>query len=357
MNALASELRDRISKSGPISFREFMAAALYDPRHGYYSSGRAAIGRRGDFFTNVSVGALFGRLIARQFVEMWERLGSPAEWTIVEQGAHRGEFAKDALGGLKEFAPACFAATRYRIVEPADALRSEQQTALAGFPVAWHSQIEELAPFTGVHFSNELIDAFPVHLVARRDGRWVERHVGVSETGFVFTDGALTDARLARHLSAFDAPEGFTTEVNLAALDWLTLLATKIQRGYVLAIDYGYPREQFLEREAGTLSAYAAHQREPDPLARPGEIDLTAHVEFTSLIEHAERLGFRTHGFTDQQRFIVGASRLHFTDAAPPAAEIRAFKTLMHPALLGAAFKVVCFEKGEVGACALTGFR
>ena len=356
MNPLASELRARIAQRGPIPFREFMEAALYHPQHGYYSSGRATIGRRGDFFTNVSVGPLFGRLLARQFAEIWEKLGSPAQWTIVEQGAHRGEFAKDALEGLREFAPMAFAAVKYVIVEPVETLRAAQKSALAGLPVDWTSSVEELAPFTGVHFSNELLDAFPIHLVARRAARWVERHVDRSEDGFVFTDGPLTDPRLSTHLAAIEAPDDLTTEINLASLDWLSALAAKIQRGYVLTIDYGYSREQHLERCAGTLSAYAGHQREPDPLARPGEIDLTAHVEFTSLIEHAGRLGFRTHGFTDQQRFIVGTSRLHFTNAPPPPAEIRAFKTLMHPAMLGAAFKAICFEKGGIAARALAGF-
>ncbi len=322
-----------------------MEAALYHPAYGYYSSGRAVIGRRGDFFTNVSVGPLFGRLLARQFAAMWEKLGAPAEWTIVEQGAHHGHFAKDALEGLREFAPAAFAALKYCIVEPLAALLTIQQTILTGLPVEWFPQIEALAPFTGVHFSNELLDAFPAHLVVRRDAGWKERYVDFVKDDFAFTEGLLSDPCLAFSLAAIDAPEGFMTEVNLAAADWIETLATKIKRGYVLVIDYGYIREQFLERSSGTLSAYSGHQRESDPLARPGEIDLTTHVDFTSLIEHAERVGFTLRSFSDQHRFIVNTSRLHFTEAAPPPAELRAFKTLMHPALLGQAFKVLCLEK------------
>ena len=356
MSSLTIELRARVAQHGPISFCEFMEAALYHPQHGYYSSGRAVIGRRGDFFTNVSVGPLFGRLMARHFAEMWKGLGSPAQWTIVEQGAHRGEFAKDALGGLREFAPRAFAAVKYRIVEPVEALRTAQMLALAGLPVEWLPRLDELEPFTGVHFSNELLDAFPVHLVACRDGRWVERHVDFVDDGFVFTDGPLNDSRLAPHLAAMKVPDGFVTEINLAALDWIDTLAVKIQRGCVLAIDYGYSRDQFLDRPAGTLSAYAAHQREPDPLARPGEIDLTAHVEFTSLIEHAERSGFHLQTFTDQHHFMVALSRLHFTNVPPPPAELRAFKTLMHPALLGQAFKVLCLEKGIDASPEIAGF-
>ena len=345
MSPLAIELRARIAQRGPIPFREFMEAALYHPQYGYYSSGRATIGRRGDFFTNVSVGPLFGRLLARKFVEVWERLGSPPEWTIVEQGAHRGEFARDALGGLREFAPEAFAAVKYVIVEPLDALRDAQKSALDGLPVTWVSSLEKLAPFTGVHFSNELLDAFPVHLVTSHDGQWMERHVEQAGEGFALVDGPLSSPRLAMHLAAFAAPDGFVTEVNLAAFDWLSALSEKLVRGSVLAIDYGYTREQYLERHAGTLSAYAAHQREPNPLARPGEIDLTSHVEFTSLLEHAGHLGFRLHTFTDQHRFMVGLGALHFTSEPAPPADIRAFKTLMHPGLLGQAFKALILEK------------
>jgi SAM-dependent MidA family methyltransferase len=342
-----SPLTDLLRSLAPLPFRDFMAAALYHPEHGYYASGRAAIGRAGDFITNASVGALFGRLVARQFFEMWKVLGAPAGWTIVEQGAHRGEFARDALDGLREFAPECFAATHYVIVEPAEALRASQIRALHDLPVAWRASVAELDRFTGVHFSNELLDALPVHLAARRDAGWIERYVEWNGERFVFSDGPLSDSRLVAHLAAFeDAPVGFVTEVNLDGLDWIGALAAKMERGFVLAIDYGYTRAEMLARHAGTLSAYAGHAREPDPLARPGAIDLTAHVEFTSLIEHAERAGFRVRSIGDQQRFMVASSRLHFAETPPTEAELRAFKMLMHPALMGAAFKVLWLEKG-----------
>jgi len=357
MTPLSSLLREAIADRGPISFHDFMATALYHPEHGYYASGRARIGRRGDFFTNVSVGSLFGRLLARQFAEMWERLGAPARWTIVEEGAHCGQFAADALEALREFAPACFEATCYVIVEPFPILRNAQMHALYDLQMQWCDSLAELEPFTGVHFSNELLDSFPVHLVAGTDEGWVERHVTVRGESFVFTEGPLTDPRLANHLASIEAPTGFVTEVNLRALDWLSELSGKLERGYVLLIDYGYSREEYFERFAGTLSAYAGHQREPDPLARPGEIDLTAHVEFSSLIEQALRVGFRVHGFTNQQRFMVGVSRPHFSRSAASANDLRAFKTLMHPDFLGTAFKVLCLEKGTAAPALLAGFQ
>ena len=360
---LTELLRNEVAHRGPISFREFMAQALYHPQYGYYGSGRARIGRRGDFFTNVSVGSLFGTLLARQFVEMWQRLEAPAEFTIVEQGGHYGEFAADALNALREFAPACFAATTYRLVEPLAALRARQQETLAAFRVDWVESLAELPPFVGVHFSNELLDAFPVHRVVWTSDRWMERVVDFQENRFVFVDAPLANAALASHLARLPAvPPGYETEVNLTAAGWLTALAAKLEAGFVLAIDYGYPRAEYYrpERTGGTLSASAGHRREPDPLARPGEIDLTAHVDFTTLAETASVHGLDLAGFTDQHHFMVGLGGLHFHDDASVTTrtqqEIRAFKTLMHPDLMGRSFKTICFAK-RVRDSKLNGFH
>jgi SAM-dependent MidA family methyltransferase len=359
--SLIALLREDIACRGPIPFRDFMAAALYHPEFGYYGSGRACIGREGDFFTNVSVGALFGKLLARQFAEMWERLGRPAAFMIVEQGANRGDFARDALGALQEFAPECSAATSYWIVEPLPTLRTQQAATLAEFEkVRWTASLEELPRFTGLHFSNELVDAMPVHRIARVGGFWTEQYVDFREERFVLAGGPVSSTALEARISALPAlPEGYRTEVNLAALDWITALAARLERGFVLAIDYGFSREEYYrpERTDGTLSAYAGHRRESDPLARPGEIDLTAHVEFTSLVERAEENELRALGFTDQHHFMVGLGKLHFTKGTTAPREIAAFKTLMHPNLMGRSFKVLCLEKGVGQEKALAGFE
>ena len=136
-----------------------------------------------------------------------------------------------------------------------------------------------------------------------------------------------------------------------------TLQAT-MQRGFVLAVDYGFGRHEYYSssRTAGTLSAYANHRRERDPLASPGEIDLTAHVEFDSLIEAGTGAGLRLEGFSDQHHFTVGLGAGHFADGAN-AAERRAFQTLMHPQFMGTAFKVVAFSKGIALGKPLTGFQ
>lgn len=367
MTALTDAIRAEISRHGPIPFHDFMARALYDPEHGYYGAGKARVGRGGDFFTNVSVGPLFGRLLARQFAEMWQRLGSPADFVLVEQGANCGDAAADVLAGLREFAPACFDATTLWLVEPLEKLRTIQGERLAVFSkekVRWAASLEDLPEFVGVHYSNELLDAFPVHLVVRRNEQWKERYVDIQGGSFAFVDGQVSSEDLRAHLAKLPpAPAGYETEVNLAVAPWLRRLGSKVRAGYVLIIDYGYPRHEYYrpERTRGTLSAYAAHRREPDPLQRPGEIDLTAHVDFTTVAETAQELGLQVAGFTDQHHFMVGLSRLHFTDdfAVTPAGqqELRAFKTLMHPGLMGQSFHAMCLGKGVNEAPPLTGFQ
>lgn len=362
---LTSLLEAEIRAHGPISFREFMERALYTPELGNYASGRARLGREGDYFTNVSVGPLFGTLLARQFAEMWERLGRPTPFTIVEQGAHRGEFARDTLRALRDVAPACFEAAVYWVVEPFEPLRAAQQEALAEFArVRWVTGLATLDPFTGVHFSNELLDAMPVHRVVRRADGWRETYVQLHKGRFSFVDGPLSHPELATFLDRLPPLSAdYQTEVNLAALSWIAELATKLECGYVLAFDYGFSRAEYYrpERAAGTLSAYSQHRRVADLLERPGEIDLTAHIDFTSLTERAEQAALSLAGFCDQHRYMVGLGRLHFHDtpvvSAAHAQELRAFQTLMHPGLMGAAFKVVCWEKGVAPDATPAGFQ
>jgi SAM-dependent MidA family methyltransferase len=334
--------------SAPISFRDFMSRALYDPQHGYYAAGRACIGRKGDYITSVSVGPLFGALIARQLAEMWERLDRPNPFDLVEQGAHDGTLAADVLAALRRIAPDCV--VRLHLVEPFDYWRAKQEQRQFGCETLWYRGLDELPEFTGVHFSNELADAFPVHLVHHTPDGWRERYVESHRDGFAFVDHDLSCPVLADYVAAHLAhmPVRTVTEINLDALAWIAALARKIQRGFVLMIDYGSPRAEYYapHRFTGTLEAIGEHQREANPLARPGEVDLTAHVDFTAIAESAEAAGMHAIGFTDQHHFLVGLSRLHFPDGTPPEPrDSRAFQTLAHPTLLGRAFKVLCLAK------------
>lgn len=350
--ALTELIRQAIRKTGPVSFAWFMEQALYHPEFGYYSSGRCEIGRRGDYFTNVSVGPLFGRLLAGQFAEMWGVLGQPGEFTIVEQGAHHGDLARDVLSAAQRQAPEFFAALRYRIIEPFRILRERQAEALQGFDgqVGWEKTLDDLEPFCGVHFSNELLDAMPVHLLERQTGsEWEERLVDDSSDGFTFVAKPIGDENLRRQAAKIpsDLPAPYETEVNLGALQWIEMLARKLARGFVLVVDYGYPRDQFYspERTSGTLQSYAAHRRGSSPLEGVGRTDITAHVEWTSIVERAEESGLTLSGFTDQHHFITGLLSKRMLEEN----ERRASQTLLHPELLGTRFQYLALSKDAPG--------
>lgn len=372
LNPTAAIIQAEIARSGPIPFRRFMELALYEPAHGYYSSGLAEIGREGDFLTSVSVGPLFGRLLESQFAEMWRNLGRPSPFTLVEQGANTGDFARDVLEAARA-EPEFFAALRYRIVEPFPVNLRRQRETLGPLDgkITWHESLDGLPPFAGVHFSNELPDAMPVHRLVFRGGAWRERYVAVSpeEAGedeakpaFAWAEGPLSTPELAAFIPFLPAVEGYETEVNLAAPAWVEAVAARLERGYLLAADYGFSRADLYlpERTRGTLSCYRRHRRSDDPLAFPGEQDITAHVDFTTLAERGERAGMRLAGFADQHHFMVGLGRHAFPDATAPLRpeeqrERRAFASLMHPGLMGRGFRFLALAKNAPAA--LRGFE
>jgi SAM-dependent MidA family methyltransferase len=364
--ALLEFIRAEIARRGPVTFAWFMEQALYHPEHGYYSSGRAKIGRGGDYFTSVSVGPLFGRLMAAQFAELWETLERPAEFTIVEQGAHGGEFAHDVLAAAQERTPEFFEALQYRIVEPFAGLEARQRDALGGFAskVTWRRSLDGLEPFCGVHFSNELLDAMPVHLVRWTGAEWLERHVVWSGESLAFNDAPLSSGALAKAVQRIPLPlpVGYETEVNLHALRWVASAAEKLRSGFIIAADYGYMRKAYYaeHRTRGTLQSYAKHRVLASPLMQPGTSDITAHVEWTSVAEHALACGLTLAGFADQHYFITGlltgpAGR-EFQGGAD-AQSTRALQTLMHPTFLGTTFQFLLLSKNVDADVQLSGLR
>lgn len=359
-NPLEKIIRAQIARGGPMPFRDFMELALYHSELGYYASGRASVGRKGDFFTNVSVGPLFGQLLATQFHEMWQRLGCLQPFTVVEQGANTGDGARDVLSWVKQTAPDFFKALLYVIVEPFAALRARQKQTLGDFiaQVIWRNSLEELKSFCGVHFSNELLDAFPVHLIRCINHEWRERFVN---TELQWMDLPIQNDELSARLRILSPPqiEDYTTEINLETLKWIDQLAQKLDRGWILAVDYGYPRDVLYspERTVGTLSCYANHQRVPTPFENIGHTDITAHVDFTSLAEQAQTSGLTLAGFTDQHHFVVSLAKHFFAQRPSTAKEARALQTLMHPQFLGAVFKVLALEKNVKPSAFLQGFE
>ena len=362
---LLTYICQQIANHGPVTFRWFMQQALYHPQYGYYGGGRARIGRKGDFYTNVSVGKIFGELLAKQFEEMWERMNQPVSFAIVEEGAHNGQFAHDVLTSIREKSPEFFQQVRYWIVEPNARLQQEQQATLSVWPrnkIRWTTSLDsfEAGSLCGVHFSNELLDAFPIHLVTFMEGQWRENFVDVGKQGFRYTYGPPSSSQLRAHLEKIplpDLPAGSTycTEINLGALRWVEDLSKVLGHGYILLADYGYPRDVYYlpERTEGTLTAYNNHQKSYNPLENVGLSDLTAHVDFTSLVERAESSGLQLAGYCDQHHFLVplGEGELlkverSLSGLSPEALHfIRRFKTLMHPSTMGMAFKFVCLSK------------
>ena len=393
---LVQFIRETIRARGPQSFAWFMQQALYHPEHGYYSSGRCAIGRRGDYFTNVSVGPVFGQLLAVQFAEIWEHLGKIDNFIIVEQGAHHGEFARDVLESARKSRPDFFAALRYQIIEPFPILQDRQRQTLEGRALSrpgttrrsslqsfrdkieWRASIDALEPFTGVHFSNELLDAMPVHLIVSRETKtrstnWLEKFVTLDGDEFAFLHQSIGNPKLRDHLQRLPVhPASYETEVNLTSLDWINNVSRKLARGYVIVVDYGYPRDEFYarHRSEGTLQVRAQHRLLASPFEQIGHADMSTHVEWTSIAERAEACGLQVKGFTDQHHFITGIlselgrggspepPRGNWGQSPVPSPKTkRALQTLLHPEMLGRSFQVLAVAKDIDLAGPFAGFK
>jgi SAM-dependent MidA family methyltransferase len=307
-------LVDRIRAQSRITFAEFMAACLYEPGLGYYTSPGRKVGAEGDFYTSSNVSALFGRLIAREIVRMDELLGSPDRFDLVEVGAGNGRLARDILDYLDAEAPGLYQRLTCRLVEAEPTLRSIQEEMLGGHAVkaVWHAAAEletGTVQFTGCLYSNELIDSFPVHLVEMTPDGLREVYVALRDDDFAEVFGEPSTPELAAYLERIGVTllEGKRAEINLAAPRWLAAVGQTLRRGFVLTIDYGYAAIDLFSpaRLAGTLLCYHRHQVEESPYVRPGEQDITSHVDFTTLMKAGEEVGLVTAWFGEQYRFLL----------------------------------------------------
>lgn len=335
-----------------------MRLALFHPEHGYYSRSPRRIGREGDFFTAVSVGPLYGRLLAAVAVETWEHLGRPGEFALIEQGAHDGQLAADVWAGLQEGPLAGVA--RYFIVEPQAAYREAQKNRLLplmGERVDWGDDHARLPALPGGAFflCNELLDAFPVHRLRWSGSGWEELGVVISDGELAFEARPIPPGPLADEAARLpvDLPAGYTTEVHPAATEWTRSLAAVPFRGAVLIADYGYEEAEYRmpERADGTLRRYRQHKVDGEVLKDLGESDLTAHINFTGVIAEARRGGFKVKRFMEQGRFLTHAAKPWLTslEGRPPSTEtmalLRQFQTLTHPGHMGAAFRMLLLER------------
>jgi SAM-dependent MidA family methyltransferase len=309
---ILSEIEER----GSVPFSQFMEWCLYHPNDGYYQSGREKIGKEGDYYTSSSVHPLFGHLIAKQLYQMAEILGDET-FDVVEMGGGKGFLCEDILNWAKIKRPAFYRQLKYHLLETSSTFLKEQKKRLAEQEsegkVDWIDSEKFRGgkiQIVGCVLANELVDAFPVHQVIFDQGSLKEIYVTQEKGRFKERWGELSDQKISDYFMRMKIrlQEGQKAEVNLEALKWLEGVSQCLIRGFVLTIDYGYLAEELFTpyRKEGTLLCYYQHRTSANPYERLGEQDITAHVNFTSLIQKGEKEGLRFTGFVPQYHFLMG---------------------------------------------------
>lgn len=361
--ALDRLIAETIRERGKITFAQFMDMALYHPKWGYYMKPDARIGPRGDFYTSPHVHPLFGLAIGDQLAQMWNLLGQPCPFAIVEFGAGQGLLARDILDGLARRHPDCLDSTRYIIIERSPRLIRQQRREMAASPLPpgsalWLERLDQLpdhGQLVGCMLSNEFVDALPVHRIRRQEGQIQEIYVGYAKGYTEITDDPSTPL-LSSYFADLNVEleEGQEAEVNLAALSWLEEMARALDHGFILTIDYGYESQELYSPRfpRGTLMCYRQHQATENPYAYVGHQDLTSHVNFTGLMRKGGELGLRSTGFTDQMKFLIALGILQMAQewnggvgTEHMKAKLAA-KQLIMPGGMGEMFKVLVQHKG-----------
>lgn len=367
--SLRSKIELEIEARGPIPFSRYMELCLYDPELGYYARPQEKFGKAGDFYTSSDVHAVFGRLLARQFEEMWRALGLPNQMDLVELGPGRGLFAQDVLAWSRKKFPDFYRALRYVLCEQSSALQARLSRTLspeidAGkVVIPGDSQgLGNSVRGAGIVFANEFFDALPVEVmstlgalrVAASGGRFIEEWATASPYELEFLD------RYSVH------PEnGERVEATLAGLRVMAEIAGALQRGFLVAIDYGYAREELLAgRHRGTVMTYRRHTAGTNPYQAPGEQDITAHVNFTALAASARANGMSVEKLRTQSQFLMGIGEMNefadaFEECRVPQERAKVALQLKHlvtPMGMGETFQVLVGSKG-VQAMGLSGLK
>ena len=363
-NALNTIIAARIKEKGRITFADFMAACLYEPGLGYYTSPGRKVGAEGDFYTSITVHAAYGRVIAREIAQMWRSMGSPAAFTLVECGAANGRLACDIMDYLAEREQGMYQGVRLVLVEQEPSLEDAQREMLG----AHLGRLDWLSPdefasgsftFSGCLYSNELIDALPVHRVVMAAEGLREVYVTLKDGEFAEEDGEPSTPELAAYLKrvAVELHPGQQAEVNLNAPKWLAFAAKALRSGFIMTIDYGYPAAELYasRRKLGTLLCYYRHQVEENPYLRLGLQDITTHVDFTTLMKCGEEQGLQNVWFGEQYRFLLSAGIIEEIEeiersARPEEEKLRLRLTLkkliMPEGGMGDTFKILVQSKG-----------
>lgn len=368
---LRQKIELEIREHGPIPFSHYMGMCLYDPEMGYYSRNPEQFGKAGDFYTASDVHAVFGRLLARQFEQMWRASGSPERVELLELGPGRGFLAQDLLDwSEKKFLP-FFHALHYTLAESSPALRGTLRSRLAARISSGKAGLagaiaqagkpgdpsplppRTLTPETPLLvLANEFFDALPVEVLSEKGALRVDTEGG----RFIESWGPAAAEELAfldRH-SVHPEP-GERTEACFVAQHVMAEIAASVQRGFVIVIDYGYTRdEQLAGRHLGTVMTYRRHSASPNPYEAPGEQDITAHVNFSALAAAAEQNGMQPHTLLTQSQFLMGVGEANqfadaFEECRLPQERAKVALQLKHlvtPAGMGEIFHVLVASKG-----------
>ncbi len=303
MTLLQQHISERIQREGPIPFAAYMRMALYEPGYGYYVTGQSKMGWEGDYYTSTDVADFFADCMGRQLQLMWDKLGKPDPFNILEQGAGRGDLTSGIRSWAARQAPDLLAALNYRTED----IRMGVDVTSA---IHWHGMDTAASPFH-VILSNELVDAFPVHIVELRDKHLYELYVDAQDGRLFPVLDEPSSTEVASYLDNYKIPwatyrDGWRAEINLDAPRWLQQVAKILHKGYLLTIDYGDTARTLYtpHRQYGTLICYYQHQTNEQPLARPGQQDITAHVNFSALIDEGRRQGLRLNAFTTQRQWL-----------------------------------------------------
>lgn len=362
MNPLEQKIIERIEKEGPIIFETFMEMALYEPGLGYYAAEKTEIGKAGDFYTSPHLHPAFGAIIGRQIEEMWKIMKKPSEFSVIEIGAGAGYMCKDILDYLGKTS---FSPLAYIIVETNPFMKHKQERLLEVFfdKVKWVSSLKDVGTIKGCIVSNELLDAFPVHIIEMED-ELREVYVAVDHKTLIEIKKDLSTDAIADYLKEFsiELTEGYRTEINLRIKDWLNSVDKILSEGFILTIDYGYPAWDYYSdyRNKGTLLSYYRHQVVEDPYQNIGEQDITTHVNFSSVKKWGENLGLKTLGFCQQGAFLIALGideimKELYENSPDYLFEVARIKRLILPGTMGETHKVIVQYKGK-GYPELRGF-
>jgi len=357
MQLLKNLIIEEVNKKGKIPFAGFMQMALYYPKYGYYNSDKERVGRFGDYYTSPTVHGIFGELLAKQLEEMWRIMGKET-FTIVEMGANKGWLCCDIIQSIKKEYPVFYDNFHYIIVESNPYAKEIQRLLLESIHVTeekvlWHTYSEDGFSFDriqGCFLSNEFVDALPVHRLKVKNKVLKEIYVRYNDSGFFEIDDEVSPDVSKQYIETFQMHlnEGQGCEVNLSAAEWLRHVSEKLLKGFVLTIDYGDTTDGIYRENGsnGTLRCFYKHTVNQNYYERLGEQDITAHVDFTNLMNTGKSLGLEVTGFTKQSHFLIALGILeNLNNTKKDIETILKVKNLFHPEGMGDIFKVLIQHK------------